>query len=51
MDTPREGQKKPYLAPRLVVHGTVEAITTTFTFGKYVEKHPLKPGSKIRPKP
>lgn len=49
MDTSREGQKKPYLAPRLVVHGTVESITE-IGIGKKVEKHPFKPGSKIRPR-
>ena len=43
-------RRKAYRAPRLMVHGSVEAITGTGATRK-VEKHPLdfKKGSKIRP--
>ncbi len=43
-------QRKPYRAPRLIVHGAIEVITQTGGTAK-VEKHPLdfKKGSKIRP--
>lgn len=43
--------KSPYVAPRLVVHGTIEALTAVGA-GNKQEKHPLefKKGSKIRPK-
>lgn len=44
-------QRKPYGTPRLIVHGSIEAITETGSTQKQ-EKHPLdfKKGSKIRPK-
>ncbi len=49
----KEATRRPYASPRLVEHGTIEALTATFTVGPKVEKHPLigKKGSKIRPKP
>jgi hypothetical protein len=43
-------RRKLYRAPRLIVHGSIEAITETGSTLKQ-EKHPLdfKKGSKIRP--
>ena len=45
-----ETPRRPYRAPRLTVHGSVESITRTGSTRK-LEKHPLdfKKGSKIRP--
>ena len=45
-----ETARRPYRAPRLTVHGSVESITRTGSTRK-LEKHPLdfKKGSKIRP--
>lgn len=47
---PREDRaRRPYTRPALTVFGSVEALTQA-GFGSKVEKHPLKPGSKIRPR-
>jgi hypothetical protein len=45
-------QRKLYRTPRLIVHGSIEAITETSNPSPMVEKHPmeLKKGSKIRPR-
>lgn len=49
MEAYGDSPRRTYVAPRLRVYGTVGTITE-IGLGKYVEKHPLKPGSKIRPK-
>lgn len=48
----REPARRPYVTPRLVEHGTIEALTAIGATTKQ-EKHPIDfmKGSKIRPKP
>ena len=50
MAEPRESRRRPYSPPKLVEHGPVERLTQ-IGIGNKVEKHPFKPGSKVRPKP
>ena len=51
MVAPREpAPTRNYVEPRIIVHGSVQRITRISSPLKYVEKHPLKPGSKLRPK-
>ena len=50
MTEPKEAQRRPYSSPTLTEHGSVERLTQ-IGIGNKVEKHPFKPGSKVRPKP
>ena len=51
MRSQRQESRGPYVAPRLIEHGSIEQLTLSSPNKRRLEKHPmdLKAGSKIRP--